>query len=435
MTEAIGEDPGAIQQARASGGFFAVAAGLGVFGLATYGYLGFAGRDLGSVGFAPLSVLWTLLNAFGIGLFLPFEQELGRRTAERRATGDGNAPVVRRALAGAGITLGAVAVLAALGAGILSNRLFGGRVEMVPLFVLAIAGMAASYVVRGLLSGNGRFHRYGAQLAVDGVLRLGGAALLYFAGVSSVLAYGSLLVITPVLSVLLTTPRPSSIVTPGPPHAARVAAVGLGALIAASLLSQILANAGPIMVELLATADEAEASGQFVAALVIARVPLFVFAAVQAVLLPGLAASVGARDAATFRARMAQVGLATLVIGVVGTLAVWFLGPQLVPLLFSDAFGTDRGVITLIAGSGAVFMLAQAAAQGLLALGAERFVVVGWSSGLAALTLALAWDGPIAERAAVALLAGSAGAMAVLAAGLLSTYRRWVEGALAAPVA
>ena len=432
MTTTPDEDQGAVQ-ARGGRGLLSVASGLAIFGLATYGHLGLAGAALGPVGLAPLSVLWSLLNAVGIGLFLPFEQELGRRTAERRARGEGNAPVARQALVGAGVVLAVVVVIVSLGAGVMSAQLFAGVGAMVPLFLLAMAGMAASYVLRGLLSGNGRFGRYGAQLAVDGVLRFGGALVLTAVGSSSVLAYGSLLVVAPVLAVLITVPRPSSIVTPGPSQVARVAAVGLGTLIAASLASQVLANAGPIIVELLATADEAAASGRFVAALVIARVPLFVFAAVQAVLLPGLAAAVGARQASTFRSRMVVVSVATVAIGIVGTVAVWLVGADLVPLVFSDAFGIERGVITVIAASGAVFMVAQVAAQALLALGAERIVVVGWSVGLVILVLTLAWQGPIAERAALALLTGSVGAFVVLAFGTLVTYRRWITGGSGVP--
>jgi len=125
--------------------------------------------------------------------------------------------------------------------------------------------------------------------------------------------------------------------------------------------------------------------------------------------------------------------VATVAIGIVGTVAVWLVGADLVPLVFSDAFGIERGVITLIAASGAVFMVAQVAAQALLALGAERIVVVGWSVGLVILVLTLAWQGPIAERAALALLTGSVGAFVVLALGTLVTYRRWITGGSGVP--
>ncbi|MCL3862703.1 lipopolysaccharide biosynthesis protein [Actinotalea sp. K2] len=432
MTEVVGEDPRSLDQARGRGrgrgGLLSVAVGLGIFGLSTYGYLGLAGRALDPEVFAPLAVLWTLLNAVGIGLFLPFEQEMGRRTAARRAVGDGNGPVVRQGLAAAGVVLGGAAVLATVFWGQLAARLFEGHGSLVLLFVLAMAGMAASYVVRGLLSGHGRFGHYGAQLAVDGVLRVVGAGALLAAEVDGVVPFGIVLVVAPVMAVLVTTPRPSTVITPGREQVRAAAASALAILLGASVLSQLLANAGPVVVQLLATEGERVASGQFTAALVIARVPLFAFAAVQAVLLPGLAGLVGGGLVVEFARRVRFVGLVTVALGGLGTVAVWLLGAQLVPLLFGEGFGVTRGVITLIALSGALFMVAQVAAQALLALGSERWVLVGWGAGLIGLLLALIPHGPVTERAAWALVIGSAVAMAVLVVTLVRERMSWQRG-------
>ena len=123
---------------------------------------------------------------------------------------------------------------------------------------------------------------------------------------------------------------------------------------------------------------------------------------------------------------MQLVGALTGAVGVLGTVAVWAVGPELVMLLFGEAFGTDRAVITLIAASGAAFMLAQVGAQALLALGGERSVTVAWGVGLAALVATSLVPGAIALRAAWALLAGSAAAMVVLGAALVvAVRRRW----------
>lgn len=438
MTEAIGEDHASLDVAKAAGGIISVAVGLGVYGVATYAYLGLAGRALGPEVFAPLSVLWSVLNGVGIGLFVPFEQELGRRTAERRAQGLGNGPVVRESLVAAAVVLGSVTVLALAGGRLLADHLYGGRGDLVVVTVLALAGMALSYVVRGLLSGNGRFRRYGAQFVVDGVLRVIGAGALWAAGVTSLLAYGLVLVVAPVAAVLLTTPRVrGGLVQPGPAHSRRTAATAMAALIVASLLAQVIANAGPVIVEVLGTAAEAAAAGQFLAALVVARVPLFVFAAVQAVLLPGLARTVSEGSPAGFRRQLSVVLAATAGIGLAGVVAIWAVGTTVVPLLFSDAFGVDRAVITLIAASGAAQMVAQAIAQALLALRADGAVVAGWAAGLVALLAACAWNGPVAERAAWSLLAGGGAALIVLAVALVVRYRAWVAAPalVAAPAA
>ena len=425
MTGTLGEGRVVAERSGARAGVVPVAIGLAVFGAATYGYLGLAGRALSPVAFAPLSVMWTLLNAVGIGLFLPFEQELGRRTAARRAAGEGNRPVVVQGVAAAGLLLAAVAAVAAVGGRVLAAGLFGGSGPLVLLLVLAMAGLALSYVVRGLLSGLGLFGRYGAQLAADGVLRVAGAAALAGAGVGDAIAYGLVLVAAPVLAVLVTTPLPRALVTAGPAQGRRIAASAMTTLVAASAASQLLANAGPVLVELVATAEEAAASGQFTAALVVARVPLFAFAAVQAVLLPGLAGLAGAGRVAELRRRVVRVGLVTLALGGLGTVAVYAVGVPVVRLLFGAGFTADRGVIGLIALSGALFMVAQVAAQPLLALGAERWVVLGWGAGLVGLVLAAAWRAPVDLRAAVALVVGCAVAALVLGGAAAAELRRW----------
>lgn len=426
MTDVVDELAPAVGAERGRGGIIPVAIGLGVFGLATYGFLGRAGQALGPELFAPLSVLWTLLNAVGIGLFLPFEQELGRTTAARRAQGAGNRPVVRAVLRVALWIVVAVVVLAAVGAPLLSSRLLHGRGVLVLLLVLALVGMGLSYVVRGLLSGNARFGHYGAQLGVDGVLRLGAAAVLAAAGVDDPVAYGLVLVVAPVLAVVLTTPRHrGDLVRPGPDVVRRDVVRATVVLLAASVTSQLLANAGPIIVQLLAEPSEQALAGQFLAALVIARVPVFLFAAVQAVLLPGLAALVAAGQVRAFVRRLLVVVALTGAIAAVGVLVMLLWGRDLVTLLFGAEFAVSQDVVVLIAVSGGLFMLAQLSAQALLALAGDAWVVTGWCAGLVALVAACALGGDVTTVAAVALVVGSGVALVVLTAALAVRAASW----------
>jgi O-antigen/teichoic acid export membrane protein len=414
-------------------GFLSVAVGLGVYGVAAYVFLGLAGQALGVEAFAPLSVLWTLLNAVGIGLFLPFEQELGRTTASLRARALGNGGVVRAVARVAVVLLAAVTVLCLVAWPLLTRRLFHGDASLVPLLLGAMAGMAVAYVARGLLAGSGRYAAYGAQFVVDGVLRAAGAGALYLAGVREVWAFALVLVVAPLAAVLVTTPRRPPLVVPGEAPVPGTVRRAMVVLITASLASQLLANAGPLIVQLRATPAEEVLSGQFLAAITIARLPVFVFSAVQAVLLPGLAALVGLRDAAGFRRRLGLVAAATAAIGVGGTVAVWAWGDVLVPLLFGDAFGVGRSVVTLLALSGALFMLAQLAAQALLALTGERAVVVGWVAGAVALCGTALLPGELTSVAVAALVVGSAVSLLVLVGALLLAVRAWSAGLAAAP--
>ena len=87
-----------------------------------------------------------------------------------------------------------------------------------------------------------------------------------------------------------------------------------------------LVNAGPIAVELLATAAEDDEAGRFLACLVIARVPLFLFQAVQAALLPRLSALASEGRTEELRqglARLLEVLGGLAAVGVVGRRGAW----------------------------------------------------------------------------------------------------------------
>lgn len=404
------------------GGVLAVAVGLGVFGLAGYGYLWCVARALGADAADPVNLLWTLLNAVGIGLFLPLEQQLGRTTASLRAQGLATGAAVRAVVVAGALLLGGTAVVCLVGWPLLAGRLFGGRDVYVPLLVAALAGAAVAYAVRGLLSGNGRFPAYGAQLAVDGVLRVAGAGALAALGVRVAAAYALVLVLSPLVAVLVTT-RPAGLVTPGGEADAWSLRRAVGALVVASLASQLLANLGPVVVQLRATAAQEGLVSSFTTANAIARIPLFAFAAVQAVLLPGLASLLGAGDVHGYRRRLVLVGGVTGALAGLGTLGVWLLGDQLQALLFPPEFAVGRDVLTLVALSGGVFMLAQVAAQALLAQGGDRAVLVGWVLGLLALVAAALVPGEVMTVAAVALVVGSGAALAALGLALLVSLR------------
>lgn len=413
-------------------GFLSVAVGLGVYGVAAYAFTVVAARGLGADAYAPLAVLWTLLNAFGLGLFIPFEQELSRTTASRRARGLGNAGAVRVVLRIAAFVFGAVLVFCLVSWPVQTDRLFHGDASLVPLLIGALLGMAVAYVARGLLSGQGRYANYGAQFVVDGVLRIVAASALALADVRQVWAYGLILVAAPLVAVLVTTPRRAALVTPSEPESAGQIRRAMVTLIVASLASQLLANAGTLIVQLRATAADQTLSGNFTNGQIVARVPVFVFSAVQAVLLPGLATLVGRRDLPGFRRRLVLVTGLTGLIGLVGTAVLAGWGGPLLSLLYGDGFELDGTVITMLAASGAVFMLAQLAAQALLALSGERAVVLGWVAGVVGLVATAVLPGELTMVAAVALLVGSLVSLAVLTGALLLAVRSWAATLAAA---
>lgn len=399
----------------------AVGGGLVALGVSAFGYLGLAGRALPADAFDALSVAWALVNGIGIGLFVPLEQQTARRSAA--AGGRADPAELRRLAVGALGCLAVIGAVAALWAPWLASRLFGGDARLLALLVAAFAGLALAYLVRGLLAGAGQYGRYGWQLGVDGGLRVGGAAVLAAAGVRDAAAYLAVLAAAPVAAVLLTTGMPRALRPPRITGTAR--GQGIVVLTVASLLAALLANVGPVAVELLATAGDAASAGAFLAVLVVARLPLFLYAAIQAVLLPTLAAAYGDGDPAGFRSRLGVIVGATAALGAAGTLAVAVLGPLALSVVFGARYGSGLGLLLLLAAGGAVMMLATAGAQAVLALHGDGWAALGWACGVVAAVLGCLAPIPLADAVGTGLLAGALVAALVQFVAASALARQW----------
>ncbi|HMC03302.1 MAG TPA: hypothetical protein VKI23_04200, partial [Cellulomonadaceae bacterium] len=159
--------------------------------------------------------------------------------------------------------------------------------------------IGVEYLVRGTLSGSGRFLRYGSQLAIDGGARAGLAILVSAMGWGSIVSYGLVLVVAPLLAAVLT-------LSAGALHWLRDSPTSTGptpmaALVATTVASQLVANAGPLAIAILAGPAERAGAGSFVSAITVGRIPLFLFAAVQAAFLPTLSGLVARAAVAKFR--------------------------------------------------------------------------------------------------------------------------------------
>lgn len=400
----------------------ALIAGLGVFGGSSFVLLGLAGRELGPALSAPLSVAWTTVNAFGVGLFMPVEQEVSRLMAARRAAGL-PAPRLRhvgRYLLG---TFAVVALVVVTASGWIADTLFGGQREIVWITAGALVAVAIEYFVRGSLSGFGLFVRYGTQLLIDGVARIGLAVIVFVGPWQSAAAYGAALVLAPLVATAFTLSLAAMAwlrTSPTPAHAGTIAP-----LILTSITSQLLANSGPLAIAALATASQQADAGRFVAAVTVGRIPLFLFAAIQAVFLPTLSGLVARSDVEGFHRVFRRAWLATVSLGAVGTAGVAVLGGWVMRTIYGPEFEVALLDLTLIAVSGALFMFAQAFAQALLAHRADTLVFVAWTAGLVTTVAALVLPLDLATRVAVALCVGAAASGAVLAFAHLHTVAAW----------
>lgn len=410
-------------------GTFSIGVGLLVNGLGAYAFLTLAGRGLGKSAFAPLSVMWALSFFAAPGLFLPLEQEVSRAVASRRARHLGAAPVLRHAALIGGGLLVVVVVLSIVTLPLSFEALFDEQATLFAGFLLTVVGYAIAHPVRGLLSGHGRFVDYSIYFGVEGLLRSVAAGVLFVVGVETAGPYGVVLGLVPFAGVAAALARPRGLVQPGPPSRAGEVTASLGALLAASLLTAGLMNAGPIAIELLADESEADEAGRFLAGLIIARVPLFLFQAVQASLLPRLAHLAGGHQWIEFREALRRLLTVVGGIGIVATVGAWTIGPIVITTMFGEEYELGHRDFALLAMSSAGFMIAITLGQSLIALSSQAHLVLAWAAGVVTFVVVTALGDDLFLRVELGLVIGTGAVGALLGLMLAAQLRSIHEAA------
>lgn len=402
-----------------SSGVLSVAVGLAVLGVTSYGFLVVAARRLDASEFAQLSVVWTALFTLGPGLFLPLEQSV----AQRLGAGADPRQLLRRAAALAGGLLAALVLLALALAPFISRRLLDSDTALFWAMLLSNCALAPVHLSRGVLAGTGRFSSYGLQLAFDGAVRLLGAVVLAAAGVGSVTAYACVLIVSQLSAVAVSAAVAAkpvrralrAIPASALPTSWLSLASGLSWMLVAALAGQLLANGGTVVVKAFADPGDAVA-GHFLTAVVLTRLPLFLFAALQASLLPGLARRIAAGDVDGAAAGMLRLLAVLGLVGATASLILLVAGPQLDALVFGPQFRVARWPLVILSVGSALYILAAALGQALLALESAAEVALGWVAGTAAFGCALALPGSLEIRVSVAFLLGAAVTFAGFAA-------------------
>jgi O-antigen/teichoic acid export membrane protein len=367
-------------------GTYAVGIGLLISGLTAYAFQILAFKALDKPEYAALNGLWIFVFVVAPGFFLPLEQEVGRAVADRRSRGIGGGPVVRKAaFAGAVLAGGLVVVSLVLAAFTpLIDRLFHGQESLLLCFVIALGTYAVQHITRGTLSGNGRFGPYGLILAAEGILRVLPVVILYAAGIDNIIWYGLALAIPPVLASVIALRGQHGLLAPGPPAEWSELSANLTLLFLGSLTAQALSYSAALGAILLAKGpvERAEAA-DFIVGFFIARIPILLFQAIQAALLPKLAALAGAGRHADFRSGLRKLLLIVVGVGVIGVIAGATIGPIAGEILFGDKFHLDNLDLALLAAGSGLFILALTLAQALIALLGHARALIAWCVGLA----------------------------------------------------
>lgn len=408
-------------------GLGSTGAGVAVAGLSTFVFLTLAARALGAEDFGLVSTLWALVFTVGPGLFLPVQQELSRVVGAQRDL-DGGGHAVRVATAwSAGLVLLVVIATAALWVPA-TDRLFPGQPALLLCLLGATVGAALTFVARGVASGRGDFAGFGLLVSGEAALRLVmGVVVLVL--LPTPVGFGVAIALAPFASVLLVSGvRRAPRLAPGHRVPRRELRAALLWLTAGSVLAQLAANAPPLVVQALGDEGSA-ATGRFMSALLVARLPIFFFQAVQATLIPNFSALVSAQRHDEFRSAVRRLTLLCAALVAVVTVGAYAVGPWAVSLLFGDGFEVDRRTITVLAGASGLYLLAAGLGNAAIAARRHRLTAAAWLAACAVFALVVALVDDLLLRVELGYLAGTLAAVAVL----LLTAPRWTGAGRSGP--
>jgi O-antigen/teichoic acid export membrane protein len=280
--------------------------------------------------------------------------------------------------------LAAITTLVMLATGpLLVSKLFAGHWALLACLVIAFLGWACGHLTRGVLSGSGRFGPYGLLLAADGLLRVGAGVVLTVADVRSAAAWGLAVALPPIFAVAIAARGQHGLLLDGPMAEWSEITPNMGWLVAGSVFAAILVNGGPLVAGVLKTKSQGDLVSHFTYAVIITRVPLFLFQAVQAALLPKLAQLAARGALQEFRNGFRKLVVVVVAVGALGVAGAFAVGTRAVKL-FSPTATLSRRTVVLLALASALYMLALAMAQALIALHGHAQVAVGWALGVVA---------------------------------------------------
>lgn len=404
-----------------------VGAGLVLLGISAYAFLGLAGHALAPREYAAVASLYLLTAVVGPGVFVAVEQETSREISSRISTDRPTQPVLRSATVISAVLAAAVIALLLALSPLLVHRVFGGAWSLLVATLVAVAGAASVYVIRGLFSGQRRYGWYGASLAAEGLARLVPSVVLVWVGVAGggvgtaafgfAFAFGALLATAAtVISV-----RPGA---PGPPLGLPQMARGVGFLAGASALTLLLANIAPVVLTSRLTDDPGTAAS-FVSLFVLARIPLFLFSPVQAFLLPSLTAAASRGEAERVRQQIRSVVVVVGAIGLFGVAGAAIAGPWAARVFFNAPFELPGLVAALLGVSTVIMMIAQVLQPALVALGEHRAAMSAWIVGTVVFgALLFAPTASPLVAAVAAQLAGPAVVVVIMARSVRASLAR-----------
>ncbi|WP_424183755.1 lipopolysaccharide biosynthesis protein [Actinokineospora sp. G85] len=388
------------------GSAFGMTVGMVVVGLAGYGFISLSGHTLSPDDVVALTSFYLLLSIVGPGVFAGLEQETSRSTSSWLVAGRPFGVVAKRAALLSGALTAVVLVVMLAASPLITDRALGGQWGLFAALAVGVVSSALAYLVRGLLGGRQRFSGYAVSLCGEGLSRIALCGAVVLLGFRDPVVYGLVFALGLAFSAFVALPwlrakhdKPLDALPDDlagdRPDTVKDMARGLGLLVGATLGFQAVANIAPVVVNSRMT-DDANTAAAFASAFLMVRVPVLLFAAVQAMLMPALTQAVARGDLGTVRSTLARIGAALAAIGVPTFIGALLLGPWAVEFLFDAKVRLPGIVIALLAVSTVLLMVTQVLLPALVAIGKHRVVTIGWTAGgIVLLAFALLHPDPV----------------------------------------
>lgn len=381
--------------------------------VAGYALLAVVGRTLSPAQFGFFVAFWGVL--FGLGSSLAtIEQEVARHAATEQDDAPGPpawAITTSAAVLGAGAA--ALTLLPAV-----SQRLYGRPDGWIGLVVVVAAlGFGVQFAVRGLLMGSGDVRGYSWLVVAEAGVRLV-AVLAIVVLVGLQLRTAAVAVGAGSFAWLLWARRVRAMVPGGglSPAEWRSAAARAGSLMVGAALIASVITGFPSLVTALTGSAPGAAGGAVFAALTVSRVPLLLISPIQALTVPFVVRArreAGAAGSSLLRRVLVMGSGGAVLLGVVGGVAAWLIGPWVVRLVYGNEYDVPRAAIALLVLSACLLAWAQLLSAALIALAAHRRMLTMWA---VAVTSTVIWllASPLAvvPTTAVGALIGPCAALA-----------------------
>ena len=348
-----------------------VLSGVGAAAISTYIYLIVVAREVGPAEYAPFSSFWAVMIIVGTGIYIPIEQETARRGVDQVARGGHS--LLRSAMTAAlVITAGLAAVL--LVSWPFAGGFFDGDVLLGAALVVGGAGYAVQCPVKGALSARRDYRWYSAVLGTESMLRVVLVVLVVAVTDRQTGLLATLVGIGALGSAFVGLHRARF----GPNARALPLLRSATMLITGAVALQTLLYGAVIAARLLAPPGQEAAAGRLLAAVSVARIPVFAFQSFEALVVPRIAERAFGGDTAGLHTAVRRLVLLVGALAMVTTVGSWLLGPALVSLMFGADFTVTHSTMALLGLGTGIFMLAVVASDITVSLRGHREMAVSW---------------------------------------------------------